>query len=58
MEDVLARRTRMLVLNPRAAMEAAPMVASRLAGALDRDVVWEKIQVDSFRKLAQGYIWK
>ncbi|MGC4053536.1 MAG: glycerol-3-phosphate dehydrogenase C-terminal domain-containing protein [Paludibaculum sp.] len=37
-EDVLARRTRALLLNARAAMDMAPRVAELLAGELGMDV--------------------
>jgi glycerol-3-phosphate dehydrogenase len=54
-EDVLARRTRALFLNARAALEMAPAAAALMAKELDRDRAWESAQVDSFRKLAQNY---
>ena len=55
-EDVLARRTRALFLDARAGAEAAPLVASLLAGELSRDRAWEEAQVRSFRDLAAGYL--
>jgi glycerol-3-phosphate dehydrogenase len=57
-EDVLARRTRALVLDARAAMEAAPAVAAVLAAELSRSEAWQREQIASFRKLAEGYLWK
>ena len=55
-EDVLARRTRALFLNARAAMEMAPAVADLMA----RELVWDnarKLQeVTAFRALAANYI--
>jgi glycerol-3-phosphate dehydrogenase len=55
-EDVLARRTRSILLDARAAAEAAPLVADLLAGELGRDQAWRDQQVVSFQALAAGYI--
>ncbi|HKJ93423.1 MAG TPA: glycerol-3-phosphate dehydrogenase/oxidase, partial [Longimicrobiales bacterium] len=55
-DDILARRTRLLLLDARAAMEAAPRVASLLAEELGRGHTWEEEQVSSFRALAGGYL--
>jgi glycerol-3-phosphate dehydrogenase len=54
-EDVLARRTRALLLDSSAAVEAAPRVAEILARELSRDKDWEKQQVEAFRLLARTY---
>jgi len=54
-EDVLARRTRALFLNAKAAIEMAPETARLLARELDRDAAWQARQVEEFRALAQGY---
>jgi glycerol-3-phosphate dehydrogenase len=56
-EDALARRTRALFLNARAAMEAAPATAALLASELGRDAKWMKEQVANFANLAHGYIF-
>jgi glycerol-3-phosphate dehydrogenase len=56
-EDVLARRTRALFLDARAAAEAAGEAAHLLALELGRNVEWERQQTDSFRQLAHQYIW-
>ena len=56
-EDVLARRTRALLLNARAAIEAAPAVARLLAGELSRDGMWEQAQIAAFTTLARGYVF-
>jgi glycerol-3-phosphate dehydrogenase len=56
-EDVLARRTRALLLNARSSIEAAPAVAKILARELDRDAKWEAEQIKAYTKLAQGYIF-
>ncbi len=55
-DDVLARRTRSLILNARAAVEAAPLVAKLMATELGRDEGWVEAQVESFTEMAGGYI--
>lgn len=55
-EDVLARRTRALVLNARAARRMAARVAALLARELGRGVEWEREQVEMFDRLARGYL--
>jgi glycerol-3-phosphate dehydrogenase len=55
-EDILARRTRALFLNARAAVEMAPEVAHILAAELSRDQAWAHRQVESFRALATQYL--
>jgi glycerol-3-phosphate dehydrogenase len=56
LEDVLSRRTRALILNARAAAEAAPDVAALMARELGRDQTWITGEVDDFRRLASGYL--
>ncbi len=55
-EDVLARRTRALLLDARASIDAAPLVAELLAAELDKDEQWEQAQVAAFQKVAAGYL--
>jgi len=55
-DDFLARRTRGLILDARAAIEAAPDVARIMARELGRDDQWVKEQVIGFRSLAGHYI--
>ena len=55
-DDVLARRTRSLLLDARAARDAAPDVANVLAGLLGRDEAWAREQTAAFVNLAKGYI--
>lgn len=55
-EDVLARRVRLLFLDAQAAIETAPLVASLMAGELKRGDAWQKEQADSFRNLAGAYL--
>jgi glycerol-3-phosphate dehydrogenase len=54
-EDVLARRTRSLFLNARAASAMADQVAVILAAELGHDQVWAAEQVRTFRALAEQY---
>jgi glycerol-3-phosphate dehydrogenase len=54
-EDCLARRTRALFLNARAAIAMAPTVARLLGAELQRDQRWQEEQVQAFRELARGY---
>jgi len=55
-DDVLARRTRSLLFDARAAQAAAPAVARLLAAELGRDAAWEDAQVAAFSALAAGYL--
>jgi glycerol-3-phosphate dehydrogenase len=55
-EDVLARRTRALFLDARAAIEAAPTVANLLARELHRSEAWKANDLASFLETAKGYL--
>jgi glycerol-3-phosphate dehydrogenase len=55
-EDVLARRLRVLFLNARIAIEMAPRVASIIALELKFDEQWVSNQVSSFSNLARQYL--
>jgi len=55
-EDVLARRTRALMLYARASIEVAPRVAELLAGELGFDEHWQQDQVAKYIELANGYL--
>jgi glycerol-3-phosphate dehydrogenase len=55
-EDVLARRTRALFLNARAAETMAPEVARLMAGELGWDASRQAAEVTAFTALAQGYL--
>jgi glycerol-3-phosphate dehydrogenase len=57
-EDVLARRTRALFLDARAAMEAAPAVADLLATELNRSEAWKTMDLNNFLEVAKGYVYK
>jgi glycerol-3-phosphate dehydrogenase len=54
-EDVLARRTRALFLNAKAAIRMAPRVAALMARELGRDAGWQARQVESFGVVARNY---
>lgn len=54
-EDVLARRTRALFLDSRAAVEIAPRVAEIMAGELGKDEIWIETQIAEFNETAQNY---
>ena len=54
-EDVLARRTRSLVLNARASIEVAPAVARILARELRRDETWVNQQTRTYTELARAW---
>jgi glycerol-3-phosphate dehydrogenase len=55
-EDVLARRTRALLLGARASIAAAPRVAELMARELGKDESWKRKSVEDFQKVAQGYV--
>jgi len=55
-EDVLARRTRSLLLDARASIAAAPKVAAILARELGRDQAWAADQVTAFEATASSYV--
>jgi glycerol-3-phosphate dehydrogenase len=57
-EDVLARRTRALLLNTQASIAAAPVVAVLLAAELGRDAAWQQAQVEAYTQLARGYVFR
>lgn len=55
-DDVLARRTRALFLNARAAIEMAPDVATIMATELGQSEQWKSEQVEQFRAIAANYV--
>ncbi|MEP6711794.1 MAG: glycerol-3-phosphate dehydrogenase C-terminal domain-containing protein [Ferruginibacter sp.] len=55
-EDVLARRIRMLFLDAQAAIDTAPNVAKLMAKEMNRDEGWIAQQLNSFTTLAKGYL--
>ena len=55
-DDVLARRTRCLLLDAQASVTAAPQVARTMQAILGTDDAWRETQVRQFQELAAGYI--
>ena len=55
-DDVLARRTRMLLRDAQASAEMAPTVAELLADELGRSPSWQHEQVERFNAIADEYI--
>lgn len=55
-EDILARRTRALFLNAKAALRMAPRVAAVLAKELGKDEQWQADQIEKFSQTASGYL--
>ena len=56
LDDVLARRSRWLLLDARGCLAAAPEVAGWLAAARGRDGTWAAAELARFRKLARNYL--
>lgn len=55
-EDVLARRTRLLFLDAQAALSAAPDVARELSLELGRDEAWQQSQLSEFASVASHFL--
>ncbi|NQU86820.1 MAG: glycerol-3-phosphate dehydrogenase/oxidase [Mariniphaga sp.] len=55
-EDVLARRTRALLLDAKASIEMASVVAEIMAKELGFNKEWQESQVEQYTELAKGYI--
>ena len=55
-EDVLARRTRGLLLDAQASIDAAPRVAALMAEERGHDQQWQCDQVEAFRETAEAYL--
>ena len=55
-EDALARRTRALLLDAKAAMESAQLVANMMAKEMGKDENWIKNQIDNFNSVANNYL--
>ena len=54
-EDVLARRTRALFLNAKAAVEIAPKIAEIMAEESGKDETWIFEQIENFNQIAANY---
>jgi glycerol-3-phosphate dehydrogenase len=57
-EDVLARRVRLLFLDARVAIECSNKVAQLLADELGYDEGWIQNQLESFKNIANGFLLK
>ncbi|MBF4472363.1 glycerol-3-phosphate dehydrogenase/oxidase [Flavobacterium sp. HJJ] len=57
-EDVLARRVRLLFLDARAAITCADKVARLLAKELKHDEIWVQNQLVDFKTVANGFLLK
>ncbi|MBA4184149.1 MAG: glycerol-3-phosphate dehydrogenase/oxidase [Acidobacteria bacterium] len=57
LEDILARRTRVLFLDAKAAIEIAPHVAEIMAAELGKDEIWIDGQIENFIELAKNYFF-
>ena len=57
-DDVLARRVRLLFLDARAAIESSEKVCNLLIKELGHDETWRQNQIESFKKLANGFLLK
>jgi glycerol-3-phosphate dehydrogenase len=55
-EDFLSRRTRALLLDAKAAIESAPLVAELMAKELGKDEAWVKNEIDGFNSIAKNYL--
>lgn len=55
-EDILARRLRLLFLDAHAAIAAAPFTAKLMADELGKDERWQNEQVAAFTALAGNYL--
>lgn len=55
-EDILARRSRLLLLDAQAAIASAPSVAQLMRELLGEDQQWEEEQLSSFYQVASGYL--
>ena len=55
-EDALSRRTRALLLDAKAAIESAPLVATLMAKEMGKDENWIKEQIDIFNSIAKNYL--
>ncbi len=56
LEDILARRTRLLFLDAAAAVEIAPVIVSIMAIELSKDENWKSEQLLVFTTLAKQYL--
>ena len=58
LEDVLARRIRLLFTDARAAIEIAPTVAKIMAEESGKNEKWIALEINKFYKIAADYLYK
>lgn len=56
LEDFLARRIRLLLLDAQASLDAAPKVAKIMADQLGKDDLWMDKELDDYRNLVKTYM--
>lgn len=56
LDDILARRVRLLYLDTRAAIASSEKVATLLAKELGHDEAWKQNQITTFKTLANGFL--
>lgn len=54
-DDVLARRIRLLFLDAAASVSLAPGVAQIMAEELGKDNEWQRQQVEDYNEIAKAY---
>jgi len=54
-EDFLSRRTRQLLLDAKAAITIAPLIATLMAEEMNKDEFWIKEQINNFNLIAKSY---
>ncbi|WP_445435870.1 glycerol-3-phosphate dehydrogenase/oxidase [Candidatus Borreliella tachyglossi] len=55
-EDILSRRTRSLLLNAKATIEATPRIAEIMMHKLGKSEEWKNEQIKSFTEIAKKYL--
>ena len=55
-DDFLSRRTRALLLDAKASVESAPLVAEFMAKEAGKNENWIKNEIDSFNSIAKNYL--
>ncbi len=56
LEDALSRRTRALLLDAKAAVESAALVAKLMAVEMNKDENWVNDQISEFKKVSLNYL--
>lgn len=56
LEDILARRIRLLFIDVNAALEVAPMVAKLMAKEMNQSEEWVKNEVEKFNAIAKTFL--